>query len=401
MICTHAQAGPSAHRASTRAYTNSPSCGYANNAIFPFPGPAPTRSQREMYLRALEQEREEILAAAYADKRSNSPTNTYVEPFVPDFDGEDTEDEDESRFDDRGRQHNFRETVRQRQARLEFLRRQDFARRIAHRGLEDAKASAYAIKRLPPPRARPIERVNAATKIQRAYRLHRAVAGLNDLTARVDKAHETFVRGSRENYEEAWRKHAETLHALLRELGERTGVLSAAETSSTSAQNQNQTQIHPRVRSAARAAMDALRAELAQLDRMQVSRHYAPAADAASLSSISSNEEGDYYDDDDDDDDESDDDDYSSYTYTPPSYATSLYVVEEEDEDDVDAFERQPAFEPVKATLHQRARHTPLISTSYSSMPAPVPVKVPGLIRSPVARSPSLPSIPEEVDIEA
>ncbi|THG92790.1 hypothetical protein EW145_g8585, partial [Phellinidium pouzarii] len=94
-----------------------------------------------------------------------------------------------SAADPRCRQPDFRETVRQRQARLEFLRRIDFARRLAHRGLQDAAASAYAIRRLPPPRVpvRPIHRVSAAVTIQRAYRAYRArrVASSNSVADSV------------------------------------------------------------------------------------------------------------------------------------------------------------------------------------------------------------------------
>ena len=65
------------------------------------------------------------------------------------FEGDDDDDIDNDsrsiRFDERGRQLDFVETVRQRQARLEFLRRQEFARRLAHKGLENAAVSAYAI----------------------------------------------------------------------------------------------------------------------------------------------------------------------------------------------------------------------------------------------------------------
>lgn len=152
MICTQ-PVWPSTALANAFSSSSSP------GAIFPFPGPAPALHQREMYLRALEQEREEILAAAYASKRSNSPLaeecpclQTHTNNFDDEDDIESDREEDDdghavSKFDDRGRELHFRETVRQRQARLEFLRRQEFARRIAHRGLEDAKASAYAIVR--------------------------------------------------------------------------------------------------------------------------------------------------------------------------------------------------------------------------------------------------------------
>ncbi|KAL5498293.1 hypothetical protein ACEPAH_2434 [Sanghuangporus vaninii] len=422
MICTKpTSAGPSALRttrsSSAPAYSCASSYAYPENrdAIFPFPGPAPTLHQRELYLRALEQEREEILTAAYSTRRSNSSPTSSVSPFAeayvrPDYDVDEADsdsDDDEisPRFDDRGRQLNFRETVRQRQARLEFLRRQDFARRIAHRGLEDSRASAYAIKRLPPPRARPIERVNAAIKIQRAYRLHRTVKGLSELAERVREAHEIFLTRSKENYDDAWKKHAEVLHELLRELGERTGVLAETQTKAkTDCHN-----LHPRVRAAARTAMEALRSELALLDRAQISRHYSFSSSASSISSkssSSSDSEEDYYDDEEYDSGE-DEDDYASYTYTPPQLvSTELYVVDEEDEEEEDETKcvlQQPQprlwsnaiqlYNTNSRTKHQRSRHAPL-SLSTSS---PVPVVL-SLVRSPVSRSPSLASIPEERD---
>ncbi|KAL5520447.1 hypothetical protein ACEPAG_9671 [Sanghuangporus baumii] len=419
MICAQpTSAGPSAPRTtrspSAPAYSCASSYAYpeSRDAIFPFPGPAPTLHQRELYLRALEQEREEILAAAYSTKRSNSSPSASVSPFAeaygrPDYDvDEDDSDSDDDemrpRFDDRGRQLNFRETVRQRQARLEYLRRQDFARRIAHRGLEDSRASAYAIKRLPPPRARPIERVNAAIKIQRAYRLHKTVKGLSELTKRVYEAHETFLASSKENYDDAWKTHAEVLHELLRELGERTGVLAETQTTAkTDCHN-----LHPRVRAAARTAMEALRSELALLDRAQISRHYSLSSSTSSISSKSSSssdsEEDDYFDDEEYDSD-GDEDDYASYTYTPPqAVSTELYVVDEEDEEE-DDYVPQPQprlwsnamqlYSINSRTKHQRSRHAPLSSPTSS----PVPVIL-SLVRSPVSRSPSLASIPEERD---
>ncbi|KAL5478827.1 hypothetical protein ACEPAI_2104 [Sanghuangporus weigelae] len=420
MICTQpTSAGPSAPRTtrslSAPAYSCASSYAYPENrdAIFPFPGPAPTLHQRELYLRALEQEREEILAAAYSTKRSNSSPSSSVSSFaeayirpdydVDEYDSDADDDEMRPRFDDRGRQLNFRETVRQRQARLEFLRRQDFARRIAHRGLEDSRASAYAIKRLPPPRARPIERVNAAIKIQRAYRLHRTVKGLSELTKRVYKAHEIFLASSKENYEDAWKSHAEVLHELLRELGERTGVLAETQTTAkTDCHN-----LHPRVRAAARTAMEALRSELARLDRAQISRHYSLSSSTSSISSKSSSssdsEEDDFFDDEEYDSD-GDEDDYASYTYTPPQLvSTELYVVDEEDEEEEDDYAQQPQprlwsnamqlYNTNSRTKHQRSRHAPLSLPTSS----PVPVIL-SLVRSPVSRSPSLASIPEERD---
>ena len=129
-----------------------PNASYSN-AIFPFPGPAPVHSPRELYLRTLEQEREEILYEAYNSRKnvamsspgaSSSKGATYESPIdLAAYSGIDWNTT--VQYDERGRQLDFKETIRQRQARLEFLRRQEFARRLALKGLRDSKASAYAI----------------------------------------------------------------------------------------------------------------------------------------------------------------------------------------------------------------------------------------------------------------
>ena len=72
---------------------------------------------RERYLWNFEEEVEEILADAY--QHLHQP-----------------------------QQQQQRETVQQRQARLEFVRRQEFARRLAIRGLHSQAASEYAVVRL-------------------------------------------------------------------------------------------------------------------------------------------------------------------------------------------------------------------------------------------------------------
>ncbi|KAH8114140.1 hypothetical protein DFH11DRAFT_1727142 [Phellopilus nigrolimitatus] len=156
-----------------------------NNATFQ--KPALLTTQRELYLRALEKEHEEILEEAYANKTPvSSPSASSQRNFDVDYGNYSALDHmNHSTYDDRGRQHDFRETVRQRQARLEFLRRQEFARRLAQKGREDKTMSEYAIKRLPPPRGRLAERVLAAVKIQRAYRAHRALLDLGRLHTRI------------------------------------------------------------------------------------------------------------------------------------------------------------------------------------------------------------------------
>ncbi|KAI5119566.1 hypothetical protein M0805_005630 [Coniferiporia weirii] len=175
MICTtpfsSAAAGPSTPRRTVQP-ASSP-CACAARLTRPSPSPARALSPQELYLRALEREREEILAEAYATKTPSIPPRHYLDVDM-DVDMDDTDTEDAPCSCTTSRRSDFRETVRQRQARLESLRRLEFARRLAHKGLEDAAASEYAIKRLPPPRVRPIERVNAAIKIQRAFRAHLA-----------------------------------------------------------------------------------------------------------------------------------------------------------------------------------------------------------------------------------
>lgn len=138
MICT--QACPNANPA-------------FSNTIYSFPGSATVHSPRELYLRALEQEHEEILYEAYNQRKnlamsspgaSSSKGETYSSPIdLAAYSGIDWSAD--AHYDERGRQLDFKETVRQRQARLEFLRRQEFARRLALKGLNDSAASAYAI----------------------------------------------------------------------------------------------------------------------------------------------------------------------------------------------------------------------------------------------------------------
>lgn len=85
-------------------------------------------------------ERDEILAAAYAERRATEPSCSYT-PYG-------LESSPNAQYDTRGRQLHYHESVRQRQARLEFLRRQEFARRLALRGLVDSSVSSYAIVRI-------------------------------------------------------------------------------------------------------------------------------------------------------------------------------------------------------------------------------------------------------------
>lgn len=101
-------------------------------------------SQRDVYLHSLEQEREEILTEAYSHK-SRKPSDLYS-PGVTDF-GYYAKDSSSSQimFDVRGRQRNFLESVSQRQERLEFIRRQEHARRLAQKARRDPSVSDYAI----------------------------------------------------------------------------------------------------------------------------------------------------------------------------------------------------------------------------------------------------------------
>ncbi len=146
-------------------------------AVYPFAGPAPILSPREIYLRSLEHERDVILAEAYAQKgapfpsRCSSSSSTEVNPPTPpahtynkasyfsayppsnlNYSKQEQAEVAHERemvisphYDDHGRLINFRESVRQRQERLEFLRRQEFARRLALKGLTDSRISEYAI----------------------------------------------------------------------------------------------------------------------------------------------------------------------------------------------------------------------------------------------------------------
>lgn len=93
-------------------------------------------SPTERYLWDLEEECEEILADAYSKLHAD---------MVPDLSQASVRAVQPSPFDERGRQTNFRESVRQRQARLEFVRRQEFARRLALKGLASPAASQYAV----------------------------------------------------------------------------------------------------------------------------------------------------------------------------------------------------------------------------------------------------------------
>lgn len=101
-------------------------------------------TQREVYLHSLEQEREDILTEAYSHKAS-SPSDLYS-PGVSDF-GYYAKDSSSNQvmFDERGRQRDFRESVSQRQERLEFIRRQEHARRLAQKARLDPSVSNYAI----------------------------------------------------------------------------------------------------------------------------------------------------------------------------------------------------------------------------------------------------------------
>lgn len=95
-------------------------------------------SHFDAIMRALERERESLLA------RTHAAFSYYTRPsFAGDSDSDEVESEDDEgltqKYDVYGRQARFRGTVRQRQARLEFLRRQDMARRrlIKNREIEE------------------------------------------------------------------------------------------------------------------------------------------------------------------------------------------------------------------------------------------------------------------------
>lgn len=86
----------------------------------------PMPSHNDAILRALVRDREALLAKTHAAFSHYSNDSS---------DEEDLDDEEvmAPRYDANGRQAAFRETVRQRQSRLEFMRRQDAAKRRASR----------------------------------------------------------------------------------------------------------------------------------------------------------------------------------------------------------------------------------------------------------------------------
>lgn len=83
-------------------------------------------------MHTLEQERSEYIAEAYATRSEDFLDSTI-------------HDDDEPQFDQLGRQLRFVESVRQRQSRLEYIRRQEYARRLALKGLNDTDALSYVI----------------------------------------------------------------------------------------------------------------------------------------------------------------------------------------------------------------------------------------------------------------
>lgn len=119
---------------------------YASQSTFyPFSGPAPVVSSRERYLRALEHEQQQEFEAT----PSAGPSTSRRSSGPVDFGAWSVVNVQPSHIDGRGRQTDFKETVRQRQERLEFLRRQEFARRLALKGLTHPAASIYVEVRAP------------------------------------------------------------------------------------------------------------------------------------------------------------------------------------------------------------------------------------------------------------
>ncbi|KAH8112057.1 hypothetical protein DFH11DRAFT_535766 [Phellopilus nigrolimitatus] len=379
LVCTAPASLASSSSGSSASSTRFASCSLSASASFPFPGPLPCAApRRELYLRTLEQEREEILAAAYAAKtRPSSPSSPLEQRTHPALDPD------------------FRESVRQRQARLEFLRRQDFARRLAHRGLQDAAASAYAIKRLPPPRARPAERLHAALTIQRAFRAHLALRALAQLPARLHAARAAFLADlaacgacaapahTQAAIVRALHAHADALQILLR---------SALPACSSSA--------HPRVRAAAGAAAEALRGELARLARARLVHGALMLQGGGPFweDSPSSDEEEEEEEEEEDgdcawSDSESESECSLETVEDAPQHAhpcSRLFVVREEDEDedeDEDEGCRAAALSALflQSQSHQKQRGHRRLPASYRPRS-----------HSPVARSPALDSIPED-----
>lgn len=234
--------------------------------------------------------------------------------------------------------------------------------------------------------------MNAAIKIQRAYRTYRTIQQLSDVILRTRSAAAAFsastaVPSSPFAYEAKWREYAETLYTLLNDLASITGVVS-----STSNGKGVSSHFDPRIRAAAREATEVLRNELARLDRSQVPSwsSYADSEDGeytgagflsysdySSSSSLSS---------DSDTDSEYDFED-PEYPLTPSS-TSELFVVNEEDEEEDD--ENAPSPEMIQlfsksAEQHQKRLPISTVSPRMS-------------YRCPVARSPSLNSIPEHPD---
>ena len=110
--------------------------------------PAPTHN--DAILRAHAREREALLAKTHAAFASYYHSESFFEENEHDDADVDVDDDEEDfssapKYDARGRQAAFRETVRQRQARLAFLRRQDAARRRADRAQSVTATGAETI----------------------------------------------------------------------------------------------------------------------------------------------------------------------------------------------------------------------------------------------------------------
>lgn len=105
-------------------------------------------THNDAILRAHAREREALLAKTHAAFASYYHSESFEESEHDDADVDEDDEEDFSnapKYDARGRQAAFRETVRQRQARLAFLRRQDAARRRADRAQSVTATGAETI----------------------------------------------------------------------------------------------------------------------------------------------------------------------------------------------------------------------------------------------------------------
>ncbi|THH04025.1 hypothetical protein EW145_g5822 [Phellinidium pouzarii] len=166
-----------------------------------------------------------------------------------------------STYDERGRLLVFQESIRQQQARLEFLHRQERVRRAAQEGNHRDATSTKPTSQL---KARPAERVQAAIKIQRAFRAHRTLANLSRIRTHILAASLPSAKPA-PGYSYAYscspgadsKTRMKYLHTLLAELGALGAALDAAPPAA----------LDQRILSAARRTSECLRHALELAER--------------------------------------------------------------------------------------------------------------------------------------